>query len=119
MPQDYYIILTTGMVSKVAAVTATPTIVDEDFKQGVYRDVFQNFPQSSGVVIQGPDWTITPVYVAGAISNYTLEKDDVIDHVAPRSLTWPETHWRFVTTGGDYFTPTRYVVSMSTEQPTI
>lgn len=123
MPQDYYIILTTGVVSKVADVTETPTIVDKDMKQGVYRDLLQNFPYSplAGYAYQGPGWSMYPTYSGSPLelTAWTTVQDDILTHEPPRSLTWPESHWLFKTANGDYFTPTRFVASMSTDQPTI
>jgi len=124
MPQDYYIILTTGIVSKVANVTSTPIVVTKTMAQGVYRDTLQNFPQAAGtVLIQGPGWTNIPEYTVTAgqpeFTGFQTELDDNAAHIAPRSLTWPESHWEFQTAGGNYYTPTRLLASMSTSQPTI
>lgn len=120
MPSDYYVILTTGVVAKVAGVTATPTITNQTMAQGVYRDVFQNFPATTATSLQAPGWSLHPTYTGPSVDTYTVVLDDISLHVDPRSLTWPESHWTFqLASGNDYYIPTRYVVAMSTDQPTI
>lgn len=123
---DYYISTDDGRVHHITGVTATPTIVlndgaGGDIYDGVYRDVFP-FPQTGASnttnYAYGPGWTMVPTVVATMVTNDTVAADDVVEHVAPRSLLVKHSYWAFVTAGGNYFFPVERVVGMSNTAPT-
>lgn len=140
MAADYYVSLKSGSVVKITGVTASPTIVSNDgvastVSSGTYRNLISGFGTStySGttteVPLWGPGFTMMPFYTytaadglkfratAGAVGPFELFKDDRIMGVAPRALTWTESHWKFNTAGGNYFIPFKEVLAMSNSEP--
>lgn len=125
---DYYISTDDGRVHHITGVTATPTIVlndgaGGDIYDGVYRDVFP-FPNTGADVsthfAYGPGWVAEPTFSGSPlyVTAYTVIKDDIVAHVAPRSLLVKHSYWAFVTAGGNYFFPVERVVGMSNTAPT-
>lgn len=125
---DYYISTDDGRVHHVTDVTATPTIVLNDgvattVFDGVYRDVFP-YPNTGANVSTtfafGPGWVAEPTFSGGPllVTAYTVIKDDIIGHVAPRFMEVKKSYWKFVTAAGNYFFPIERVVGMSNTAPT-
>lgn len=134
MPAPYYVSLKSGSVVLIANVTATPTIVLNDgvataISSGTYRDLISGFGNSvvspgTSAPIWGPGFTSAPTFIMSgttltfnATTPFTTYKDDRMTGTAPRQMQFDESHWRFVTAGGDYFIPFKEVIAMSNSEP--
>lgn len=140
MPAPYYVSLKSGSVVLIANVTATPTLVLNDgtaasVSSGTYRDLISAYGVSlitpgTSVPIWGPGFTSSPNFAlttggtltfqttgVGSPGPFNLYKDDRLTGTAPRQMSWDESHWRFVTAGGDYFIPFKEVIAMSNSEP--
>lgn len=140
MAASYYVSLKSGSVVLIANVTETPTLVLNDgvastVSSGTYRNLISAFGQSTNdytdnAPIWGPGFSMQPHYTMHAADGlklrtnaidpagpFTTYKDDRLMAVAPRALTWAESHWKFVTADGNYFIPYKEVLAMSNSEP--